>query len=82
MDEHPDADEIEQMLEEAQHKLDTAFEVVFHISMYDAELLVQCWEDAQEGDTTAVAMLLAEMSKLITILTEELIETGEEDENL
>lgn len=61
-------DEIGRMLDIAHRKLENGFEIGFEISQYDAELLIDCWEDATEGDTTAVYMLMAEMGKLIAVL--------------
>jgi len=74
-DEHPDADEISRMLDIAADKLQEGFEVVFEISRYDAELLLDTWDDAIEGDVAAVGMLLAEVQKLVEVLREEM---GEE----
>jgi hypothetical protein len=74
-DEHPDADEISRMLDIAADKLKEGFEIVFEISRYDAELLIDTWDDATEGDVVAVGMLLAEVQKLVEVLREEM---GEE----
>ena len=74
-DEHPDADEISRMLDIAADKLQDGFEVVFEISRYDAELLLDTWDDAIEGDVAAVGMLLAEVQKLVEVLRGEM---GEE----
>jgi len=74
-DEHPDADEISRMLDIAADKLQEGFEVVFEISRYDAELLLDTWDDAIEGDVVAVGMLLAEVQKLVEVLRGEM---GEE----
>ena len=74
-DEHPDADEISRMLDIAADKLQEGFEVVFEISRYDAELLLDTWDDAIEGDVAAVGMLLAEVQKLVEVLRGEM---GEE----
>jgi hypothetical protein len=74
-DEHPDADEISRMLDIAADKLQEGFEVVFEITRYDAELLLDTWDDAIEGDVVAVGMLLAEVQKLVEVLRGEM---GEE----
>jgi len=74
-DEHPDADEISRMLDIAADKLKEGFEIVFEISRYDAELLIDTWDDATGGDVVAVGMLLAEVQKLVEVLREEM---GEE----
>jgi hypothetical protein len=74
-DEHPDADEISRMLDIAADKLKEGFEIVFEISRYDAELLIDTWDDATEGDVVAVGMLLAEVQKLVEVLRGEM---GEE----
>ena len=74
-DEHPDADEISRMLDIAADKLKEGFEIVFEISRYDAELLIDTWDDAIDGDVVAVGMLLAEVQKLVEVLREEM---GEE----
>lgn len=81
MDEHPDAEEINRMLDAAQQKLDQGFEVTFAISQYDAEILIDCWKNAQEGDNIAVAMLLLEMGKLVAILTEEIMDLEDDYED-
>ena len=78
MDDHPDAEEIGRILDEAERKLDTIFEVVFAVSQYDAEVLIKCWSRAMHGDHVAVAMLMAEIEKLVDILTEEIIQAEED----
>jgi hypothetical protein len=72
MSDHPDENEINEMLELAAHKINTVYEVVFEISQYDAEILVDCWDDASNGDTEAVYKLMNEMSKLIGVLQEQM----------
>jgi len=62
--------DIGEMLDIAHRKLENGFEIGFEISQYDAELLIDCWDDATSGDTTAVYMLMAEMGKLIEALHE------------
>lgn len=72
MSDHPDENEINEMLEVAAHKINTIYEVVFEVSQFDAELLVDCWRDATSGDTEAVYKLMSEMGKLIGVLQEQM----------
>ena len=71
-EEHPEISEIDRMLDIAADKLQNGFEVVFEISRYDAEILLDTWDNAIEGDVLAVGALLAEMGKLVDILTEQM----------
>lgn len=73
-EEHPEISEIDRMLDIAADKLQNGFEVVFEISRYDAEILLDTWDNAIEGDVLAVGALLAEMGKLVDILTEQMEE--------
>lgn len=70
-DEHPDMEELNWRLDMAEEKMNTIYEVVFDITEYDAEILINCWEDATSGDTSAVYSLMSEMKKLIDVLKEE-----------
>jgi hypothetical protein len=70
-DEHPDMEEMTWRMDVAEEKMQTVFEVVFDISQYDAEILIECWEDATSGDTTAIYSLMGEMKKLVDVLKEE-----------
>jgi hypothetical protein len=71
-DEHPDMEELDFRLEMAAEKMSTIFEVMFEISIYDAELLLNLWDDATAGDTEAVYALMGEVKKLIDVLREEI----------
>lgn len=71
-DEHPDMEELDFRLELAAEKMNTIFEVLFEISVYDAELLLNLWDDATAGDTEAVYALMGEVKKLVDVLREEL----------
>lgn len=73
-EEHPEISEIDRMLDIAADKLQNGFEVVFEISRYDAEILLDTWDNAIEGDVLAVGALLAEMGKLVDILAEQMEE--------
>lgn len=70
-DDHPDMEELSWRLDMAEEKMQTVYEVVFDITEYDAEILINCWEDATSGDTTAVYSLMGEIKKLIDVLKEE-----------
>ena len=70
-DDHPDIEELSWRLDMAEEKMQTVYEVVFDITEYDAEILINCWEDATSGDTTAVYSLMGEIKKLIDVLKEE-----------
>lgn len=67
-DEHPDVDNINEMLDIAAEKMSTGYEVCFEITRYDAEVLLDTWGDASNGDVEAVYMLMAEMGKLVGVL--------------
>jgi len=71
-DEHPDMEEIKWRLDIAEEKMNTVYEIVFDITEYDADILINCWEDATSGDTTAVYSLMGEIKKLIDVLKEEI----------
>lgn len=76
---HPEEDEINEMLEIAADKINTVYELSFRISEYDAEMLLDCWDDASNGDTEAVYKLMMEMSKLVQVLRDVLeYETDEQ----
>jgi hypothetical protein len=51
--------------------------VAFEISRYDAEMLLDMWEDASNGDVEAVYMLMAEMGKLVGVLQEQMEDDDE-----
>lgn len=70
-DDNPEIEEIDFQLEIAAEKMNTIFEVVFEISEYDAEMLLNLWDDATLGDTDAVYALMGEVKKLIDVLREE-----------
>jgi len=70
-DDHPDIEELEYRLDMAAEKMSTIYEVVFEISQYDAELMLDLWDDAMRGDTEAVYGLMGEIKKLIDVLKEE-----------
>ena len=70
--EHPDMEEIRWRLDIAEEKMNTVYEIVFDITEYDADILINCWEDATSGDTTAVYSLMGEIKKLIDVLKEEI----------
>jgi len=70
-DDNPEIEELDFQLELAAEKMNTIFEVVFEISEYDAEMLLNLWDDATLGDTDAVYALMGEVKKLIDVLREE-----------
>jgi len=70
-DDNPEIEELDFQLEIAAEKMNTIFEVVFEISEYDAEMLLNLWDDATLGDTDAVYALMGEVKKLIDVLREE-----------
>lgn len=70
-DDHPDYREINFQLNLAAEKMHTIFEVMFEITEYDAEMLIELWEDATNGDVNAVYSLMEEIKKLIDVLREE-----------
>lgn len=70
-DDNPEIEELDFQLELAAEKMNTIFEVVFEISEYDAEMLLNLWDDATLGDTEAVYALMGEVKKLIDVLREE-----------
>lgn len=69
---HPEEEEIREMLDIAAEKLETGYEVAFEITRYDAEMLIDLWDDASNGDVVAVYSLMAEMGKLIGVLQEQM----------
>lgn len=71
-DDNPEIEELDYQLELAAEKMNTIFEVVFEISEYDAELLLNLWDDATLGDSDAVYALMGEVKKLIDVLRLEL----------
>jgi hypothetical protein len=71
-DDNPEIEELDYQLEIAADKMNTIFEVVFEISEYDAEMLLNLWDDATAGDTQAVYALMGEIKKLIDVLQLEL----------
>ena len=73
-DDNPEIEELDYQLELAAEKMNTIFEVVFEISEYDAEMLLNLWDDATLGDTDAVYALMGEVKKLIDVLRLELDE--------
>jgi hypothetical protein len=73
-DDNPEIEELDYQLELAAEKMNTIFEVVFEISEYDAELLLNLWDDATLGDSDAVYALMGEVKKLIDVLRLELDE--------
>lgn len=70
--EHPDMEEIRWRLDIAEKKMSTVYEIVFEMTEYDADILINCWEDATSGDTNAVYSLMGEIKKLIDVLKEEI----------
>ena len=76
---HPEENEINQMLDMAAEKINTVYELSFSISEYDAEMLIDCWDDASNGDTEAVYKLMMEMSKLVQVLRD-VIEWDEDEQ--
>tara|TARA_S200002703_G_scaffold159693_1_gene174133 strand:- start:5090 stop:5320 length:231 start_codon:yes stop_codon:yes gene_type:complete len=70
-DDNPEIEELDFQLELAAEKMNTIFEVVFEISEYDAEMLLNLWDDATLGDLDAVYALMGEVKKLIDVLREE-----------
>lgn len=76
-DEHPEATEIDHMLEVAAEKMSNGYEIAFEISRYDAEMLLDMWDDASNGDVEAVYMLMAEMGKLVGVLRDQMEDDDE-----
>jgi hypothetical protein len=70
-DDHPDMIEMNWRLDVAEEKMHTVYEIMFDITEYDAEILINCWEDATSGDTHAIYSLMGEIKKLIDVLKEE-----------
>jgi len=71
-EEHPEVAEIDELLDIAAQKMLDGYEVAFEISRYDAEMLLDLWDDASHGDTEAVYSLMMEMGKLIKVLEEQM----------
>ena len=78
MSEHPEEEEINNMLNLAAEKIGTLYEVAFEITRYDAELLIDYWSDATRGDVDAVYALMTEMGKLVEVLKEQILEENED----
>ena len=78
MSEHPEEEEINNMLNLAAEKIGTLYEVAFEITRYDAELLIDYWSDATSGDVDAVYALMTEMGKLVEVLKEQILEEDED----
>jgi hypothetical protein len=76
---HPEEEEINKMLAEAAEKMETVYELSFSITAYDAELLLDTWHDATNGDVEAVYKLMSEVAKLVEVL-EGVVESNYDDD--
>lgn len=76
-EQHPEGDDIDRMLDLAAEKMSNGYEVAFEISRYDAEMLLDMWDDASNGDVEAVYLLMAEMGKLVGVLRDQMEDDDE-----